>query len=417
MISELGAVTNVDDKILIELIKSAGKRLIFMTPGMSKEVAEAFCSKWQELGAQAATVIIDADPEVCRLGYGTVDALSFLFRKAENIGGAVHQQPGIRIALLVADEKTIIYSPPPLLIEAGKTVDTQPNAIVLDFTPPAVAAAIGAGEKGSEEQKIGLSKVKAETIQNVKNDLVNNPPQSFDIARKIRVFNSRIEFVEFKMEGLYIARKTVRIPSDLVGLAKDEKTKRLLHSSFQLIDNVDTELSGKNIATMKDEIAKKYLIVLPNFGTVILRENKEAFQKAIADLKESISDFQKDIEKRLQKGIDENRKALLNALSPAVIKNCPERWIKYLGKNPTENSIKERLDSELAKIFGSAKRIISKMEVIAMFKGVTYEMLNDDKFIKILQEKFPNLKFVYEEYDAARQSKHGGRLNNITDCG
>ncbi len=405
MTTELAAVTNVDDKILIELIQSARKRLIFMTPGMSKEVAEAFCLKWQELGAQAITVIIDADPEVFRLGYGEVESLTMLYFKADEIKGAVHEQPGIRIALLAADEKTIIYSPPPLLIEAGKTVDTQPNAIVLDCTPPAVAAAIGAGEKGREEQKIGLSKVKAETIQNVKNDLVNNPPQSFDIARRVRVFNSRIEFVEFKMEGLYIARKTVRIPSDLVGLAKDEKTKRLLHSSFQLIDNADAELSGKNISIMKDEIAKFFLIILPNFGTVILRENKETFQKAIDDLREAISIFQKDIEKRLQKGIEENRKALLNALSPAVVKNCPERWTKYLGKNPAEPAIIERLDIELSRLFGSAKDIISKMEVTVMFKGVTYEMLNDDKFIKILEEKFPNLKFAYEEYDAARQSE------------
>jgi len=52
MTTELAAVTNVDDKILIEFIQSASKRLIFMTPGMSRAVAEAFCAKWQELGRQ-----------------------------------------------------------------------------------------------------------------------------------------------------------------------------------------------------------------------------------------------------------------------------------------------------------------------------------------------------------------------------
>ena len=47
-----------------------------------------------------------------------------------------------------------------------------------------------------------------------------------------------------------------------------------------------------------------------------------------------------------------------------------------------------------------------------MFKGVTYEMLNDKKFTKILEEKFPNLKFAHEEYDAARQSdKNQSSLN------
>lgn len=413
MTTELAAVTNVDDKILINFISSAKKRLIFMTPGMSRVVAEAFCAKWQELGPQAATVIIDADPEVCRLGYGEVDAIKLLYKKGGEVKSAVHEQPGIRIALLAADEKTIIYSPPPLLIEAGKTTETQPNAIILDAIPPAVEAVIGVGEKGAKEQKIGLTNVKAETIQNVTNDLVNNPPQKFDVARKVRVFNSRIEFVEFKMEGHQIARKTVRIPSDFVGLAKDEKTQRLLHSSFQLIDNVDAELSGKNIAKMKDEIAKKYLIVLPNYGTVILRENKDAFQQAVDAFKIIVINFQKSIEERLQKDIDENRQALLNALSPAVVKNCPERWLKYLGANPTEAAIKERLDSELAKLFGSAKSIISKMEVTAMFKGVTHEILTDEKFIEVVQSKFPTIKFIHEEYDAARQSDLKQPLLNL----
>ena len=405
MTTELAAVTNVDDKILIELIHSASKRLIFMTPGMSKEVAEVFCSKWQKLGAQAATVVIDADPEVCRLGYGTVDAITMLYAKAKEIGSAVHQQPGIRIALLAADEKTVIYAPPPLLIEAVGTTPTQPNAIVLDSTPPAVEAAIGVGEKGREEQKIGLSNVKAETIQNVKNELINNPPQKFDLARKVRVFNSRIEFVELKTEGHQIARKKVNIPSDLVGLAKDEKTKRLLHNSFQLIDNQNVELSGEQITKLKDFIVKKYLIILPHYGTVILRENKDNFNQAIKTLKKFILRFQRRIESKLQKGIDENRQALVNALGPSVIKNCPAKWTKYLGEKPTEKAIKELLDSELAKLFGTAKDIIGKMEVKLMFKGITYEMLSNDKFIEVVKSKFPTIKFVHEEYDAARQSE------------
>jgi hypothetical protein len=49
MDSNLSAVTQIDDLRLIELIGSARKRLVFMTPGMSKEVAEAFSYKWQEL--------------------------------------------------------------------------------------------------------------------------------------------------------------------------------------------------------------------------------------------------------------------------------------------------------------------------------------------------------------------------------
>jgi len=41
-----------------------------------------------------------------------------------------------------------------------------------------------------------------------------------------------------------------------------------------------------------------------------------------------------------------------------------------------------------------------------MFKGVTHEMLTDEKFIEVVQSKFPAIKFIHEEYDAARQSEY-----------
>ncbi len=66
------------------------------------------------------------------------------------------------------------------------------------------------------------------------------------------------------------------------------------------------------------------------------------------------------------------------------------------------------MTTELAALSGSVDNIFKKMEAKLMFKGVTYE---------ILRSKFPNLKFAHEEYDAARQSKQGGRLNIIKDCG
>ena len=160
------------------------------------------------------------------------------------------------------------------------------------------------------------------------------------------------------MEGHQMSRKTVSIPSDLMGLAKDEKTKRLLHSSFQLIDIKDEYLSGEKIAKLKDFIAQKYLIVLPNYGNVILRSNKDDFDVAVASLRKYIQRFQKRVKSKLQKGIDENREALVKALSPSVMKNSPARWTKFLGSNPSESAIKDMLDSELVNLFGTAEQNI-----------------------------------------------------------
>lgn len=42
------------------------------------------------------------------------------------------------------------------------------------------------------------------------------------------------------------------------------------------------------------------------------------------------------------------------------------------------------------------------MEVRVLFKGVTYEMLSDLKFIVTVRKAMPTIKFVHEEFDAAK---------------
>ena len=208
------------------------------------------------------------------------------------------------------------------------------------------------------------------------------------------------------MRGHQIGKKKVNIPSDLLGLAKDDKTKKLLHSSFQLIDDEDAKISGKEITDEKEKIARDFLINLPNFGNVILRSKKDEFEAAVEKLKKQIVAFQKELEVKLQQAIDKNRTSLVNALAPAVIAQTPERWNKFLPSEPTDAEIREVLDCELAEQFGSAEANLKKIDVSLIFKGVTYETLNDPEFVKIVKKKMPILK-LYEEYDAAKESQRG----------
>jgi len=403
------AITTVDDNFLCKTIENVNRRLLFMTPGMSNEVAAAVCSKWNELGKSAVRVIIDVDPEVCRLGYGTIDAIKKLYRYAKKNDGVVYEQPGVRMALLIADDSTILYTPTPLLIESGADVTgPHPNAIKLDFVPDDVATDVGL-TKSDGNGVVGKEPISPATIQNTTNDLVRNPPQKFDIARKVRVFNAQIEFVEFKLQGHMIARRTVNIPSDLLGLAKDEKTQKLLRSSFQLIDEEDQQISGKEIANKKEKIVEDYLTNLPKFGNVILRSKKDEFEKEIDTLKQDITVFQENLKEKLQTAINKNKKSLIDALSPAVAANPPRRWKKYLPDKPTFDQIKRILKLELEKIFGSAESHLKKIEISVIFKGITYETLNDPEFIKRVNAKIP-INDLFEEYDAAKQSPDQLRL-------
>lgn len=403
--SEPTAITTVDDAYLCKIIESVNRRLVYMTPGMSDQVAEAVCRKWNQLPPEVVNIIVDVDPEVCRMGFGTITAIKRLNDQAKQVGSAIHEQAGVRIALLIADDVTLFFAPTPLLIEGGSETQVRPNAVRLNLVPTDIAKDLGLAEAGGVAA-VGINSISPQKIMETTNDLVRNPPMKFDIARKVRVFNSQIEFVEFELRGHQIGKRKVNIPSDLLGLAKDDKTKKLLHSSFQLIDDEDAKISGKEITDEKEKIARDFLINLPNFGNVILSSKKEEFEEAVKSLKKQIEAFQKELEAKLQQAIDKNRASLVIALAPAVIAQTPDRWKKFLPSNPSEADIRQVLDCELAEQFGSAEANLKKIDVSLIFKGVTYETLNDPEFVKIVKKKMSILK-LYEEYDAAKESQRG----------
>jgi hypothetical protein len=45
------------------------------------------------------------------------------------------------------------------------------------------------------------------------------------------------------------------------------------------------------------------------------------------------------------------------------------------------------------------------MEIRVVFKGVTYESLTNQEFIDAAREALPDLKKLYDEFDAAKAKK------------
>lgn len=396
------SVINIDDEQIKTAVKAASRRILVMAPGLTESVAMVIAEKWTTLAPQSVNVILDVDPEVCRLGYGEVKALSLLQSVAKKVGATVHHQKGLRIGLVVADDTTLIYSPTPLVVEAKSAEPTQPNGIRLDFVPQEVAKEVGLSGEGSTEPLIGKSEVSDEDVQQVVSDLAENPPRKFDITQKVQVFNAAFEFVEFKLEGCLISKKRVRLPSDLVVAAKDPRTQKRVNSNFNLIDDDNERLSGKKAMHLKESIANKFLVNLPGYGNVVLRANKADFERAVKRLILYVELFQKRVETELQKAIEENRKTLVEAFLPAVTSNPPERSIKLIGRSPDKELVRKWLDTELTKVFGSAKSHMSQMEVSVIFKGVTYESLNDPKFVETAQKHLPTLKQLHEEFETAK---------------
>ena len=112
-----------------------------------------------------------------------------------------------------------------------------------------------------------------------------------------------------------------------------------------------------------------------------MRKNKEALNNAIEQLKGEIKKYREEITDKLQTEIDKNRIALFESLLPAVRRNPPSKWLNRIGSDPHLAEVEAMLDNELDRAFGSAEQLLRGMEVQVLFKGVTYEMLNDPKFV------------------------------------
>src|SRR5437773_3065993 len=117
MTADSCAVAIVGDTQVIEFVRSARERLIFVAPAVNQAVATAICEQSASLGEAAATVILDTDPEVYRLGYGEPESLRLLQLATDLSRLILRRQPGLRLCIVIADHRTLIFVPTPQLIE------------------------------------------------------------------------------------------------------------------------------------------------------------------------------------------------------------------------------------------------------------------------------------------------------------
>lgn len=378
-----------------------------MAPGVTQPIAEAMEALWARLGGASGSVILDVDPEVYRLGYGTLEGLKRLQEAATRHGTLIcRHQDGVRIGLVICDDHTLIFTPTPLLIEAGSNRADHPNAIELFSVPESIARDVGFGPEGTQEQTVGLDSATSADIEQTKADLAKNPPVKFDIARKVRVFNAQLEFVEFEMEGCNVSRHTATIPPELLGLAEDEDMQERLRSSFKVIGDRDikddkTGLSEKQLQKKKQSIIKTYLRSVPGFGIVIRRDLKEAFEKEVEELRAKVAAFKKLLTEKLETVIADNAARLTDRLLPSVKARRPREWIGSLGADPKEDLLRSFLHEQILRSFGNAEGFVKDMAVNLTFKGVTYETLSDKKFQEGASKHFHELK-IFDEFDAAK---------------
>ncbi len=412
MTTDSCAIAIAGDAQVVEFVRSARERLIFVAPAVNQSVAVAICEHAASLGEAAASVILDTDPEVYRLGYGEPGALQLLEAAAGSSHLILRRQPGLRLCIVIADHRTLIFAPTPQLIEAGPNTGGGANAIYLGSPPAALERDLSTD---AGRPRIGAEPLTAEDSDRVRRDLDENPPQQFDIARRMRVFNSYYEFADLELTGVQIDRKQVRIPEHLMGVA-DERTRARLRSHFQLVPE-DSKLSGAHLRKDRDLIADTFL-----HSVAEIRKPRSPGRQAqargggcrIAPESERLQGEAR----RAARDIDRTQpRGTAEGIAAGCSRKPPKEWRFSDGQKPDKETCRRFVERDLGRAFGTANQLISGMEVTLRFKGLTYETLKDEEFLKAVEKAQPPLDVerLHEEYDAAKAKPRavGQRTNNL----
>lgn len=427
----------MDEALIAQTVRDAQSRVVLCIPGFGDVVGAAVIEAHQRLPAGQLLIVVDGTDKAARLGYGHFDAVFQVLQA----GVPMRLEQGLRLGVLVADEQGWCFATPPLLVDATMEQATAPNALALNpsqiqptlsalgYVPPtpkvepphaaakkpevadkaenATSTEAPTSAETDDLRTIGRVVATIEALQPVQEKLRINPPQAFDVARKVQVFNSLVDFVEIEMTGTQLAHQKVSLPSKLLSVA-DDATRKRLTTSFSLISpQAKIADKSKELRQVLDAIRKKYTHSVAPYGVVALRTDREPLRQAIERVAAQVKAYSEEIKKELGKEIDKSRKQLVENFLPALVKKPPkdlEFELVYGGTDkPIKEQVRDWINDQLDKCFPAVDSLLRDMEVRLVIKSVTYEMLKEPKFQKLVRDAYPNVDWnkPFEEFSAA----------------
>ena len=383
--------TTATDDSLIALIDGAKDRLAVIAPGLTTAVAKALAARMTESPTLPLTVILDADAEVYRMGYGDVAALEIIREASRNEMFELREQPGVRIGMVIADDRTMVYAPVSRNVEAGSTTEHKPNAIMLDGgITEKLAAATGAADGKIE---VGVTDMEPERVAQMEADLETNPPTPFDLTRKLRVFTAAAEFVELKVSNYKLSKRRVTLPEEFVSVDDAALKERISGQIRAPLGGIGTQkvtivIEGEDdgelqvdeafIEKERKEIEDQLTYVLPKKGRVILKRDRADFDRQIERLKQILKKYQGVLRASMNTAREDFKNQMLEEFKERW-KSRPPSFLKRRAGGADPDRIK-------AEILRRADGLFSKIvncdppEVIVNYKGIVIEDIEDQQF-------------------------------------
>jgi hypothetical protein len=388
------------------------RRLIIIAPGIQKAVADAVIKSLKKQSNKAVKVILDCNEDVCRLGYGDIEAIKIL----QDAGLDIRHVAGLRAGVLVCDDDAWIFTPTALYVQDEIQSDETPNAMHLNKDMADMIAISTSEEerlKASDGQadipgelELGSFSLTREQTATIEKSLKQIPPLPFDIARQVRVFEAYLQYVEITLDGCHLQHHKVNIPDEIVGLGADDDIVKRIHTTFDLITR-DSDISSAELNEKLRQIREQFTPSLGKpWGRAILKWQRKEFDEAIASLEQELCFYKETVYEKIQdlmwKSIDD----LIRFYVPRVIDN-PPAVLKRRG-----NVTVDIAETWLRMIFESSlpepEKLISKMKLEVTFRDVTYDTLQEPDFQERVRLAFPNKidwDKPFKEFNAAKEKK------------
>ena len=408
---------SLDSSAIAKDIRGAERLVCYAAPGVQQEPANAMADVAKRIGPELVTVCVDFDERVMRMGFGDLGAPKIL-RAA---GIVVRSTPGLRTGLVIVDDDGYIFTPTALYLELDERSTDAPNALRLSpaqvtealarLSPAAKAMAMVLAKSPEERERIRNQAVEVPSVEiaetkfaAVEQRLKEAPPVQFDMARQVRVFEPYLQYVDLRLTGAAIQRHRVAIPKIIQNLGGDAGVQTRLKTTFDLIER-ESELSSKPLEDELNEIKKNFTPSLgKDHGRVLLKAQKTLLEKRLAEFQNKLKKFQEGVQANLQKHLDGSREEIVEYYLPRVLESPPDAFSgQLLTDKPTQDDARKWLRRQLNDVFPTAEELIRKMELHKTYKDVTFETLNREDFLPLIQEAFPDVNWekAYEEFRAA----------------
>lgn len=398
-------------------VLQAKKRLYFCGAGLDVILANAIVKAAADPKVEVL-IFVDAGAHARRLGYGNHDAIAQL-HKADV---AVYDLANTRLSFCVIDQKAWVFSQTAALVEQPDSSNglncVELTGVEVNYLADSVRMLHQ--QSGHKTQKDTLNlfpngltvQVKPELLtksklENTSQQLMVNPPQSFDVSRQVTVFNSRLEFVELELTGAQIERHVFKFPDEIKKLFTDSvDAQKRLSASYKMIGD-NSKVSSKELTQQLEQIRNLFLKPVGKLGRVILRAQKQNFERELEYFRKNINKYQRSLEKNLTKELEKSKNELINAVLDRVHKNPPEA-LRFNVDTPkvTKQQAKQYLDYLFDRHMPLPEKLTGAIELKCIYKGVTYETLKNPEFVAQVQKQFPHVDWQkpLQEYIAAKSA-------------